>query len=454
MAKIVIIGAGLTGLSTAYHLEKKGFSDFSIFEKESEIGGLCRSVQQDGFTFDYTGHLLHTSDIYFRKIIEELVGIENLNTITRRSFIYSHNTFSAYPFQINLQGLPTKVIAECIEGFVKRKKIKKQKTFLQWVQSNFGDGFGKHFFYPYQQKIFAYNLQKITASWTGRFVPQTSLEQIVDGIIGNTQSVGYNANFLYPKQGGIHSWVQKFAMQVKKPIQTNCTVTKIDTKNKLVYFANGHRQKYDHLVSTMPLDCLLGLLQERSNNFLKRAQNKLICNSVINFNLGINRENLSDKHWIYFPEDKFPFYRMGFYHNFSKSMAPRGCSSVYGEFAHINKPNSWIQKTTKKSIKKAQELLEIKNSEILTKKIMPISHAYVIYDAWRETNLPKIHNHLHQNNIYSIGRYGHWKYASMQEAVLDGRDMVNQLLILPAQRYWQPKKDIKKKRKNGVRISS
>ncbi len=128
MAKIVIIGAGLTGLSTAYHFEKKGFSDFSIFEKESEIGGLCRSVQQDGFTFDYTGHLLHTSDTYFRKIIEELVGIENLHTITRRSFIYSHDTFTPYPFQINLQGLPTKVIAECIEGFIKRKKIKKQKT--------------------------------------------------------------------------------------------------------------------------------------------------------------------------------------------------------------------------------------------------------------------------------------------------------------------------------------
>ena len=444
---IVIIGAGLTGLSTAYHLEKKGFSDFSIFEKESAIGGLCRSVEQDGFTFDYTGHLLHTSDTYFRKLIEELVGIENLHTITRRSFIYSHDTFTPYPFQINLQGLPTQVIAECIEGFIKRKKSKKQKTFVQWVQSNFGDGFGKHFFYPYQQKIFAYDLHKITASWTGRFVPQTSLEQIIDGIIGNSQSVGYNANFLYPKQGGIFSWVHKFAKQVKKPVQTDCKVIKIDTKQKLVYFANGHCQSYDYLVSTMPLDCLLGLLQETSNSFLKQAKDKLLCNSVINFNLGINRENLSDKHWIYFPEDKFPFYRLGFYHNFSKSMAPPGCSSVYGEFAHINKPNSWIQKTTKEAIKKTQELLNIKNSEIVTKKIMHIAHAYVIYDAWRENNLPKIHKRLHTQNIYSIGRYGAWKYASMQEAVLDGKKMADELVLLPARRYWQ-KKEITKRRQN------
>ena len=67
MAKIVIAGAGLTGLSTAYHLEKNKFDDFEIYEKENEVGGLCRSVKQDGFTFDYTGHLLHINDIYFEK---------------------------------------------------------------------------------------------------------------------------------------------------------------------------------------------------------------------------------------------------------------------------------------------------------------------------------------------------------------------------------------------------
>jgi len=87
MAKIVIIGAGLTGLSAAYHLEKRGFSDYLLFEKEPSVGGLCRSVQQDGFTFDYTGHLLHTSDDYFRSLIQDIVGFENLNTITRRSFV-------------------------------------------------------------------------------------------------------------------------------------------------------------------------------------------------------------------------------------------------------------------------------------------------------------------------------------------------------------------------------
>ncbi len=77
MAKFVIIGAGLTGLSAAYHLEKKGFTDYALFEKEPSIGGLCRSTVQDGFTFDFTGHLLHTSDTYFRSLLTELVGFDS-----------------------------------------------------------------------------------------------------------------------------------------------------------------------------------------------------------------------------------------------------------------------------------------------------------------------------------------------------------------------------------------
>ena len=435
MAKIVIIGAGLTGISAAYHLEQKGYYDYALFEKNDTIGGLCGTVFQDGFTFDYTGHYLHISDAYFGSMIEQLVGMENLNTVHRKSFIYSHDTYTKYPFQINLQGLPPRVIAECISGFVTRKKTrKKPETFNDWVMQSFGKGFGKYFFNGYQKKIFGYDLKKITASWTGRFVPTTSLEQIIRGSLYNYDDaeVGYNATFLYPKHGGIVSWVQKIADHIKNPIATNMAVTSINAQNKTVTFANGHIEPYQHLITTMPLDHLLKNMQEKSSNNLAAAANKLICNSVINFNLGISRPNLSDKHWIYFPENQYPFYRLGFPFNSAQSMAPAGCSSIYGEFSHVNKSPAWIKKTLEQSLAQTKKLFKLDDREIITQKIMPISHAYVIYDQWRETHLPKIQKNLEEQAIYSIGRYGHWKYSSMQEAVLDGKKVVEKLLVLPA----------------------
>ena len=56
--EVTIIGAGLTGLSSGFHLKQEGV-DYHIYEKDASIGGLCRSIREGGFTFDYTGHLLH-----------------------------------------------------------------------------------------------------------------------------------------------------------------------------------------------------------------------------------------------------------------------------------------------------------------------------------------------------------------------------------------------------------
>lgn len=233
MAQIVILGAGLTGISTAYHLEQKGFHDYVLFEKEAASGGLCRSIVKDGFTFDYTGHLLHISDPYFRSLIERVVGMDQFHTINRRSYIYSQNTYTRYPYQINLYGLPPQTIIDCIQGFLNRPHKKNPRTFREWVMSNFGSGFGSHFFFPYQEKIFAYDIEKITATWTQRFVPPTSLEKILHGSLADhDDAIGYNAQFFYPKQGGIISWVDKIAACLKNPIQNNFCVKTIDIRAK------------------------------------------------------------------------------------------------------------------------------------------------------------------------------------------------------------------------------
>jgi len=434
MAKIVIIGAGLTGLSTAYHLEEKGFFDYKLFEKETEVGGLCRSVMQDGFTFDFTGHLLHMSDPYFKSLIARIVGIDQFNAIVRRSFIYSHGIHTPYPFQINLHGLPEAVITDCIEGFVTRNKSRKRpRTYHQWVHKAFGAGFGKHFFFPYQKKIFAYDLRKIAHSWTGRFVPSTSLNKIIRGAISNNtdEKVGYNATFLYPKKGGIHSWVKKFSQQIINTIHTNFTVSSVDMTTNVVHFTNGHSEPFEQLISTMPLDFLVRTMKERSSTDFRKAENKLLCNSVVNFNLGIAQPNFSDKHWIYYPEKQFPFYRLGFPSTFATSMAPHGCSSLYGEFAYINKSRAFVKRMTHNALDQTKKLLGLTDNDIVTTKIIPISRAYVIYNFWREKNLAALHKRLNEQAIYSIGRYGEWKYSSMQEAILDGKKEAERITTTP-----------------------
>lgn len=430
MAKVVILGGGLAGISTAYHLEKNGFTDYALFEKEADVGGLCGSAHQDGFTFDYTGHLLHINDSYFKELIETEIGFEHFNVINRRSFVYSQERYTPYPYQMNLHSLPVKTIAACIEGYINRRNdIKNPKNFNEWVLKHFGAGFAKHFFSPYQEKIFACKLTEITASWTGRFVPHTTLEQIIAGALKpHEQEIGYNAQFYYPKKGGILFWVKKLSEKLQQPIKTGCKAIAVDSVQKYVAFENGHIEPFETLISTLPLDVFLKMHKGTDSTYLTSAADNLRCNSVVNFNLGVKRPHLSDKHWIYFPEKTYPFYRLGFGHNFSEHMAPQNCSSLYGEFSHIGKSKQWIDNTLKLSLSKTKELLKIAEHEVATEKIIPISHAYVMYDHWREKNLPKLLKTLEAKNIHSIGRYGAWKYCSMQETLLDGKEAVEKVL--------------------------
>jgi len=443
MAKIVIIGAGLTGLSTAYHLEKNNFYDYVIFEKEATIGGLCKSVYQNGFTFDFTGHLLHINDAYFRSFIDEVMGFDNLHTHTRNAFIFSHDTFTPYPFQRNLYGLPRNIIAECIESFATRPNINQTKTYYQWVLKHFGKGFGNHFLYPYQKKLLDYDIHKLSARWVGRFIPKTSLKEIIQGALQKRHEteVGYNAAFFYPKSGGIFSFIKKLASKIENPIHTNMCAQKIDLKNKIVRFKNGHTEKFDYLINTMPLNVFLNSLEEKSATSLQKAANKLICNSVVNFNLGIshspqNAIKNDPIHWIYFPEKQFPFYRLGFYNHFSPSMAPSGCSSLYGELSYYKKSKKHVSEKLEHAIEACKKQLNIDNRDIITEKTITIDHAYVIYNFWREKHINHIHKRLHEHGVYSIGRYGYWKYSSMQEAVLDGKSIVDKLLVAQEKKYW------------------
>lgn len=426
MAKIIILGAGLTGISTAYHLEQAGFNDYVMYEKEAESGGLCRSIEQDGFTFDYTGHLLHSNNPYFSNLLNTLIGLSHFNVIDRKSFIYSHKTYTHYPYQSNLYGLPPDLIADAIIDFINRpKKLKKGSNFYQWALYMFGKTITEEFFVPYQQKIFDYDIHKLSSSWTSRFVPETTLIDIVKGALehSHAKNIGYNAHFLYPKQGGIFFWIKKLMQQLKLPIKTKYCVESIDIKNKIVTFTNGDFEHFEKLISTLPLDILLELIKQPSSSSLKKAQSQLLCNSVVNFNLGIQNPNLSEKHWVYLPESEFPHYRIGFYHNFSQKMVPPGCSSVYGEYAYLKKDKNEISKNVNTAIQSTKKLLSISDAQVITERIINIPHAYVIYNDWRDKNVPKLLERLESYNIHSIGRYGAWKYSSMQEAVLDGKLM-------------------------------
>jgi protoporphyrinogen oxidase len=424
MPEIVILGAGLTGLVTAYYLKK----DYQIFEKEATIGGLCRSEQVDGFTFDYTGHLLHFKTPQAKQLVFKLLK-GNLKRHRRRAFIFSFNTFIKYPFQLNFFSLPPRIVKECIEGLTEARRQKpkgKIKNFEDWINYHFGKGIARYFMLPYNRKLWRVPLKELLPQGISQYIPKLDVKNILKHPQTEKNSnIGYNAYFYYPIQGGIASLPKAFLPYLRN-LKCNQPAQRIFLNKKEVVFKNGARAKYKYLVSTLPLPLLIRIISDIPS-YLKKIAQDLEFTSVYNINLGVEGTS-GDKHWCYYPEPKFPFYRVGFSSNFSPFVAPLGKTALYVEISY-SKRNPLDRKEILAKLQK--KLIAGKvispSQKIIIKKIMDIKYAYILPNHRALTTTQVLHKFLRQNNIYSIGRFGSWKYLTMEDCILVGIQTAQEL---------------------------
>ncbi len=433
---ILIVGAGLAGLSTAYHLAG---IPYRLYERESEVGGLCRSYRKDGFTFDYTGHLLHFRQPQIKALVEQLLT-DKLQKHHRKSFIYSHQTYTEYPFQVNIHGLPPEVVRECVMGFITTllqpapARDPKDLGFKQWILQNLGEGMAKHFMVPFNEKLWKVSLDELTSDWVSWLVPKPELKDVINGALGiKDKAFGYNRSFLYPASSGISILPESFLPGITN-VTANIELLEVDTKRRLARFhdrlsGTTRTEHYEALVSTIPVPELVRRCLDMPL-YLKEAAEELRWVSVYNLNMAVAREQVSDKHWLYFPEPEFPFYRVGFPMNFSPSLGQPGCSSMYVEISHRpmeHQSADQLAAQARAGLEQAGILQ--RGDEIVVSDVKDLHYAYVYFDRHRATAIPAILSELERRGIYSIGRYGRWEHTSMEDAIGQGKQLAERLRL-------------------------
>ena len=430
---VLILGGGLAGLSTAHHLGARGVRSRLVVEAKEKVGGTAGSVTtKNGFTFDYTGHLLHLHDAYGKALILDLLK-DNLASHERKAWIYSQGAFTRYPFQANTKGLPTGTVAECVAGFLETvhrpRPLAQNPDFLSWCRATFGDGITRRFMRPYNEKLWRLPLGKLTTEWQGRFVPKPSPSEVVYGALAEQNALfGYNATFRYPVRGGIQALPNALAERLEPGVvRLESPVISVDLREKVAEVKGIGQIRYERLVNTLPLNVFLDLATPLPAGVVSARQD-LRWNTVWNLNLGIDRVAPADKHWIYYPEKKYPFYRVGYSSNFSPHLAPEGHAALYLEAARPGGARVDRDKLELSMIKGLREAGLLRRSdEISAKAWMPVQVGYVVYDRARTPAVTTIFRHLGALGVESIGRYGGWKYSFMEETILDGKRCAERL---------------------------
>lgn len=432
----VILGGGLAGLSAAYSLQSAGQSEWQVFERNKTPGGLARTMEVDGYRFDYGPHILFTIDEEIRELIQDLLG-GNFHAQDREAYIYhhAHDLYTRFPFQAHLHGLPTSIVADCLSGLV--GAVEKQArgefnptNYEEWMRGFFGDGIADHLMIPYAKKIWTIEPNLMDFSWIGRRVPTPNYERIISGALSDeVDQVGVTAQFWYTKRGGIEPLPRALAARVQN-LHLERTAVKIELPAKQVVFDDGEVVPFRRLVYSLPLPFLPRFVDNLPPG-VRAACEGLEYQGIYCINLGIDREQISDKHWIYYYEDVFPFHRLSLPANFSPDTVPPGKSSIatevaFSKYRPLDK-DTVVEKTID-ALKAARLITDDDTIELVhTEEIFP---AYVIYDLNHATNVEIIRGWLRENDIWNVGRFGEWQYFNMDHSMRSGRRAAEEILAL------------------------
>ena len=471
---VVVVGAGPTGLSAAYHLGE----DVLLLEQNNRVGGWCRSVVENGFTFDFAGHIMFSNDPYVHEMYRMLLG-DNVHWQDREAWIYSKNVYTRYPFQGALYGLPPDVIKECIVGAIESRygALKQPKpaangngacaarngsnghangnghanaigngkapadgaaargeNFEEFIYRVWGAGIAKHFAVPYNRKLWAVPLTEMETSWLGGRVPLPDLEEMIEGALRPIgKPMGPNARFGYPLRGGFQALMDGFLPHLHGPRRMNVRVTGVSPSRHTLTLSDGREVAYEQLISTMPLPVLVRLMGDEAPPEVRAAAAALRYVSVRCVHLGVGRENLTDKHWIYYPEDTI-FHRIFVQGNASPHCNAPGGFGLTCEITYCptHKPlpcdgDALIRRCIDDCVRvgffKADD-------PIRAALQVDMPHAYVVYDHARPKNVALLREWLSERDIVLAGRYSEWEYYNSDHAFLAGKKAAERVRAL------------------------
>ena len=427
-AHFLILGAGVTGLAAGY------VSGLPIYEQSEYPGGICASYyvrpgdhrrlreppsDQEAYRFEIGGgHWIFGGDPLVLRFIRSLTPVKYY---TRRSAVYfpDKDLLVPYPIQNHLRYLGPKVAAQVLDEIVEAHRNRHEIiTMADWLRANFGPTLCELFFYPFHEHYTAGLFQEIAPQ--DAYKTPVDLSLVIRGALEEVPQVGYNATFLYPETG-LNMMVQKIAERCK--IHYSKRVVHVDVSERIVYFEDGTAERYEVIISTLPLNRMIamaGLEQE-----IDEPPDPVT--SVLVVNIGAKKgRHCPEEHWLYIPQSRSGFHRVGFYSNVDSTFLPtsardqRDQVSIYVEKAYREDATLSRQEMNDVCLAIVKELQEwgwIEDVEVIDPTWIDVAYTWSWPGSqWRTKALRTLEAH----GIYQVGRYGRWVFQGIADSVKEG----------------------------------
>lgn len=416
--KYLIIGAGVSGLSFANNLES---DDYLIIEKESEAGGYCRTTRRNGYVWDYAGHFFHFSHPELKAKFQEITNSDDTVFKVKDTKIFYKGEYVDYPFQKNIHQLPKEEMIDCLYDLFQKTEADSYESFLSMLYGKFGRSITEKFLRPYNEKLYACDLNTLDVDAMGRFFPYADVKDIILNM-KNSNNDSYNQTFLYPKQGAA-VFVEKLLAGIKnEKIHYSEIVLNINTKAKIVK-TDKSEYSYEYLISSIPLNTFVGMSDIKD----VIDESAFSYNQVLVFNLGFDKASLDNSiHWLYVPDKDINFYRIGFYNNIIGSEKLSMYIEIgYPKQAKISRED--IDSQLNATLLNLKKMNIIDEHDLVDYESIVMNPAYVHITKNSLCQVEKITKTLQTEGVYFVGRYGLWKYCSIEDCMVDSLNTIKKI---------------------------
>ncbi|MBR4404631.1 MAG: FAD-dependent oxidoreductase [Clostridiales bacterium] len=413
--RVAVLGAGISGLSAARMLKDKGHS-VTVYEKNDGVGGLARSRNTDGYTYDmHGGHIFNSKHPEVVDWVFSLLPKDKWKFTVRNSKIYFGGRYVSYPFELSLCELDPELAASCCRDFVEAQNGPEPDNFHDWLIWNFGKSIADAYMIPYNEKIWNYPLRDMETNWMQGKMPLPTKEEMKRSLLlkDPTERKMPHSTFYYPIDGGIQSLVDAISEGVD--VKLSYKIESIE-KTDGGWCINGE-DNADAIVSTIPLPVLPSVMKLPDQ--VSDAISKLKFNSLTTILFDCEKTDIS---WLYIPSHEYRSHRIVYQSSFSPNITPdknRGCGAIeiIGDRFEVND-----------SLYKNGNVLpdELGFNNIIDSEFT--DYAYVIHDKNYRKATELIRDYFAEDQSFVLlGRWGTWSYKNMDICIRDAMNVAETL---------------------------
>ena len=429
--KVGVVGAGPAGLTAAYLLCKKGFA-VDVYEADTEVGGMCKTIELWNNKVDIGPHRFFSNDRRVNELWLDVVG-SDYEMVSRLTRIFYKGKYFDYPLKpVNaFENLGPVETTRCLLSYAQQRFTNGVECddFERWVTKRFGYRLYSIFFKTYSEKLWGIPCTELDVDFAAQRIKKLSLyEAVKNAFFGGGGHKTLVDEFAYPV-GGTGMVYQKMADKIKEAggrVMTSTPIKKICVEEgnvKGMQLSNGEELSYDSIISTMPLTHLVRTMDDVPSNVKEKVEGLKFRNTIIVY-LNIAGKNLFPDNWLYVHSSELRTGRITNFRNWVPQICKTDTTILALEFWSNNDEELWqlddaqLIDLAKKDIQKTGL---IGNCTILDGAVYRVPKCYPVYQKGYKQNMDVIQPWLNTiQNLQAIGRYGSFKYNNQDHSILMG----------------------------------